>query len=110
MHQLRHRDGGNLPYLIDVDAVVVVGEEDPQGTDISPRHTVMGCLELFCQCSACLPDDLEQPLGRTAMQHTLGKGLTTDCDHQRKFVGRLEDVGNALVVTPAHRGTASRRM
>ena len=47
---------------------------------------------------------------RTAMQHTLSKGLPTDSDNQCELVGYLEDVGNALVVAPAHRGMASRRM
>ncbi len=109
-HQLGHRDGGNLPHLVDVDAVVVVGEQDPQGTDISPRNARTSSRERITESGARFTDDLQQALCGAPMQHALAEGLTTDSDDQRELVGRLEDVGDALVVAATHSGTASRRM
>lgn len=79
--QLGHGDGGNLPHLVDVNAVVVVGEEDPQGTDISPRDAGTSSREGTAEGGARFTDDLEQPLGRTEMQHTLSKDLSTVSDN-----------------------------
>lgn len=61
--QLGHRDSGNLPHLVDVNAVVVMSEEDPQGTDISPRDAGTSSRKRITEGGARFTDDLEQPHG-----------------------------------------------
>ena len=61
--QLGHRDCGNLPHLVDVNAVVVMSEEDPQGTDISPREAGTSGRKRITEGGARFTDDLEQPHG-----------------------------------------------
>lgn len=61
--QLGHRDCGNLPHLVDVNAVVVMSDEDPQGTDISPREAGTSGRKRITEGGARFTDDLEQPHG-----------------------------------------------
>src|SRR5438128_1003693 len=81
-----HVLGGDGPDLRRIDPVVVMGEQDPQPGDVSPRHRGMTHSGFVREAGGCLPDDLEEPFGSPAEDRVRVEGLSTSIDDVGQLV------------------------
>jgi hypothetical protein len=58
LRQSRYLVGRDNPYLVRVNAMVVVSENNTQADDVAPRYGRVLCPELVAQRVRRLPDDL----------------------------------------------------
>ena len=83
--------GGDRPDLISVDAVVVVGQDDPEAADVVPGHLRMAS-------GGRLVDDLEQPLGSPPQDGIRIEHAAPAFDYGRELCRGAEDVADAVFV------------
>lgn len=108
--EIRHGIRGDLPDLTGIDAVIVMREQDPQRRDVAPIDLRVPGFELVGQRRARLADDLQQAFCSADVQGSSEECRAPVSDNERKLIGRIENVGDPLVVRSTHRGRASRRM
>lgn len=108
--EIGHGMRGHLPDLTDIDAVIMMCEQDPQRRDVAPVDLRESGLELVGQRSARLTDDLQQAFRGADAQGLSDEGRTPVRNDARKLIGRIENVGDPLAVRSTHKGSASLRM
>jgi integrase len=108
--QSRYLASRDDPYLVRVDAMVVVRENDAQADDVAPWHFRMLGPEFVGQRVGRFSDDLQQALRRQLPEPVLVPCIAPDLRDVHDLVGSIKDVLYPLFVAAAHRSTDSARM
>lgn len=90
--------------------MIVIGEHDSETGDAAPLHIRMKSDGFLADIVCCFADDFGESLGGTKEDAVRRTAPSSQRDYRAQFIARVEDVGNALVVTARLTGTASRRM
>lgn len=103
-------DRCDLPELARIDSVIVMSESMSKIDDPTPTDFGMIRSKVLRHRIACLPDNLEQPLGRMLDQPLRFEGLAPQTNNLFESSSCFADIGESLKIRSAQRGTASRRM
>ena len=87
-----------------------MGEHNPQARNVPPRHARVSFGRRTREGVRRLADDLEEPLCCAPHDGIAVEHGSAAIDDAGKLSCGVENVGETLLVSPGHRGTASRRM
>jgi hypothetical protein len=73
-----------------------------QAHDVRPRNLRVASTTRFGHCSGRFTDDLEQALDGELTNPVDAKGILASGDNRGDLAGRVEDIGDALVVSLIH--------